>query len=152
VVQFSSPTVQDGVYLVASQASAPGKTDLADFDQPTMAVAVYAGTPQEALARKLLPRARVIASADDPLQMLLDGKAQAALAPALSPQSLVQAAPGKLYLPRSTPLASTPAAMAVRKGDPDFLQFVNTWLSLQRDSGWLDERLLFWSDSAQWPK
>lgn len=152
VVNFTAPTVHDGVYLVASQARAPGKTSLADFDQPGMTVAVYAGTQQEALARKLLPKARLMATADDPLQLVLQGQAQAALAPTLSPQSLLQAAPGQLYLPRTAPLASTPAAMAVRKGDPDFLHLLNTWLTLQRDSGWLDERVLFWSNSAQWPK
>jgi len=151
-VNFSSPTVHDGVYLVASQQAAPGKTAVADFDQPGTTVAVYAGTPQEALARKLLPKARVMATTDDPLQLVIDGKAQAALAPALVPQALLQAAPGKLYLPRSTPLSSTAAAMAVRKGDPDFLRLLDTWLGLQRDSGWLDERLLFWSNSANWPK
>jgi len=151
-VNFTSPTAQDGVYLVASQQAAPGKTALSDFDQPGMAVAVYAGTPQEALARRLLPRARLVAGTDDPLQQVLDGKAQAALAPALVPQALLQAAPGKLYLPRSTALASTSAAMAVRKGDPDFLRLLDTWLGLQRDSGWLDERLAFWSNSANWPK
>ena len=152
VVNFTAPTVHDGVYLVASQAKAPGKTSLADFDQPGMTVAVYAGTQQEALARKLLPKARLLATADDPLQLVLQGQAQAALAPTLSPQTLLQAAPGQLYLPRTAPLASTPAALAVRKGDPDFLHLLNTWLTLQRDSGWLDERVLFWSNSAQWPK
>ena len=70
----------------------------------------------------------------------------------MSPQTLLQAAPGQLYLPCTAPLASTPAAMAVRKGDPDFLHLLNTWLTLQRDSGWLDERVLFWSNRAQWPK
>jgi polar amino acid transport system substrate-binding protein len=152
VVNFTAPTVHDGVYLVASQAMAPGKTSLADFDQPGMTVAVYAGTQQEALARRLLPKARLMATADDPLQLVLQGQAQAALAPTLSPQTLLQVAPGQLYLPRTAPLASTPAAMAVRKGDPDFLHLLNTWLTLQRDSGWLDERVLFWSNSAQWPK
>mgnify|MGYP001179147896 CR=1 FL=1 len=151
-VNFTAPTVHDGVYLVASQAKAPGKTALADFDQPGMAVAVYAGTPQEALARRLLPKAKLIATNDDPLHLVLQGQAQAALAPTLSPQTLPQAAPGQLYLPRNTPLASTAAAMAVRKGDPDFLSFLNTWLALQRDSGWLEERVLFWSDSNRWPK
>lgn len=152
VVNFTTPTVHDGVYLVASQVQAPGKTALADFDQPGMVVAVYAGTQQEALARRLLPKARLIATTDDPLQLVLQGQAQAALAPTLSPQTLLQAAPGQLYLPRATPLASTPVAMAVRKGDPDFLHLLDTWLTLQRDSGWLDERVLFWSNSASWPK
>lgn len=153
VVNFSTPTAHDGVYLVASQAAAPGRSAPADFDRAGTTVAVYAGTPQEALARRLFPKASILASADaDPLQQVIDGKAQAALVPALVPQALLQAAPGKLYLPRATPLASTAAALAVRKGDPDFLRFIDTWLGLQRDSGWLEQRLLFWSDSANWPK
>lgn len=151
-VNFSSPTAHDGIYLVANQATAPGKTAVSDFDRSGTTVAVYAGTPQEALARRLLTRATIVASADDPVQAVIDGKAQAALAPSLVPQALLQTAPGRLYLPRPTPLASTPSAMAVRKGDPDFLHFLDTWLGLQRDSGWLEERLLFWSNSANWPK
>jgi len=52
---------------------------------------------------------------------------------------------GQLRLPLGQPLASTPAALAIRKGDADFLNLLNTWLALQRDDGWLDERAAFWS-------
>jgi polar amino acid transport system substrate-binding protein len=38
--------------------------------------------------------------------------------------------------------------MAVRKGDPDWLSFLNTWLDLQREQGWLDERARHWASPA----
>jgi len=44
------------------------------------------------------------------------------------------------------------AALGVRKGDPDFVIFLNTWLSLQRDEGWLSERASHWSTSTEWLK
>ena len=42
--------------------------------------------------------------------------------------------------------------IGVRKGDPDFLNFLDSWLAVQRDEGWLDERMSFWSDPANWLK
>ena len=61
---------------------------------------------QDANALAATVRTRAEAVHVDALQT--QGQAQAALAPTLSPQTLLQAAPGQLYLPRSTPLASTP--------------------------------------------
>ena len=29
---------------------------------------------------------------------------------------------------------------------------VDSWLAVQRDEGWLDERMSFWSDPANWLK
>ena len=89
---------------------------------------------------------------DDPLPLLMQGKAQAMVVSSLAPQGVLRAAPDQLYLPLDQPLATTPAAMAVRKGDPDFLTFLNTWLQLQRDDGVLAERAAYWSTSTDWLK
>jgi hypothetical protein len=42
----------------------------------------------------------------------------------------------------SKPLSSTLAAIGVRKGDADFLNYLNTSLAFQRDDGWLDDRAI----------
>ena len=44
--------------------------------------------------------------------------------------------------------ARASVAMAVRKGDHDFLTFLNTWLTVHRAEGWLDERALHWSSAS----
>ncbi len=42
--------------------------------------------------------------------------------------------------------------MAMRKGDFDFLNFVNSWLAYHRGSGWVVERYDYWFRSTNWLK
>jgi len=83
---------------------------------------------------------------------VLAGEADAALVPTFAPQVIVRAAPDRLAAPFAQPLSSASAAIDVRKGDPDFLNFLDSWLAVQRDEGWLDERTSFWADPTNWLK
>ena len=150
VVNFTEPTATEGIYLVtAAQAAARRKT-LADYNKPGVTIAVFAGTSQEALAARLFPQATLLKVNDDHLAAVLQGRAQAALVPSLSAESIRRAAPDRLVLALEEPVASTRAAIAVRKGDADFLSFLNSWLTLQRDAGWLEERARHWSTTTEW--
>ena len=146
VVNFTDPTASEGIHLVASKARAGGRTLLADFDRPEITLAVLRGTPQEELARELFRKARIQAVGADALQPVLRGTAHAALVPTLSPQLAMRRAPDALYLPRPNALTGASSAMAIRKGDPDFLNFLNSWLRIRRDLGWLEQRATFWGD------
>ena len=145
VVNFTEPTATEGIHLVANRAKAGAMKSRADFDQPGVTLSVFGGTAQEQLARRLFPRATLLRVNDDEVAPVALGVAHAALVPTLAPQSLLRGMPERLFLPLEQPLASTPAALAVRKGDPDFLSFLNTWLVLQREEGWLAERALHWA-------
>jgi polar amino acid transport system substrate-binding protein len=146
VVNFTQPTAVEGVYLVASSSRAARRLRRADYDQIDTTLAVGTATPQEQVARQLFPRARLL-PLDDGSELLAvrDGRATAALVPTLSAEALIGAAGDGLFLPLAEPLARTSAAMAVRKGDPDWLAFLNTWLELQREQGWLEERARHWA-------
>lgn len=145
VLNFTAPTAVEDVLLVASRRGAPGLKSVADANQTGLTVAVGAGTAEVALAARLLPRATLLPLDSDPIAAVAEGKAQLALLPTLSARALAQVAGESVYLPLPQPLASAQAAMGIRKGDPDFLNFLNTWLSLQRQQGWLEERLVHWS-------
>jgi polar amino acid transport system substrate-binding protein len=75
---------------------------------------------------------------------VLEGNAHGLLVTSPAPQLVVRQAPGKLFLPLEQPLQVTRAAMAVRRGDADFLNFLNSWLTFHREGGWLDERERHW--------
>lgn len=153
VVNFTAPTATEGIHLVASRAKAGKLQSLDDFNQPGVTIAVYADTAQERVAVRLLPRAQLLrVSSGTDVAAVLEGKAHALLVPTLAPQAIAAASDGKLFLPLAQPLSRTSAAMAVRKGDPDFLSFLNTWLELQREQGWLDERALHWASPAAWSR
>jgi polar amino acid transport system substrate-binding protein len=145
IINFTDPTVNEGVFLVANKALAGGKRQLADYDQPGVKIAVFSNTAQEKLARRVFPRAKIVRVDGNEVAVVANGDATAALVPTLAPETLLQKAPTKLFLPRELPVSYTPAAFGVRKGDADFLNFLNTWLTLRRGEGWLEERARFWA-------
>jgi polar amino acid transport system substrate-binding protein len=148
VINFSNATASEGVYIVASKARAGRRLQVADYDQPGVKIAVFSNTAQEKLAARLFPKAQVVRVDGNEVLAVTQGLADAALVPTLAPRALLQRAPDKLFLPSEQAISHTPAAFGVRKGDPDFLNFLNTWLSLRRGEGWLDERAAFWASSA----
>ncbi len=152
VVNFTSPTAVEGVYLIAGKKKAARLNTQADFNRPGVTIAIYAGAAQEALAQRAFPKATLIQVQDDPLNQVLGGFSHAALVPSLTPQVVVNAAPDKLKLALASPVGTTSAAIAVRKGDPDFLSFLNTWLALQAEQGWLQERKDHWFAMSNWIK
>lgn len=145
VVNFTQPTVSEGIHLVASQKLVPAWNRSGDFNKPEVRIAVDAGTVQAQVAKRVFPKATLVTDLADPLEAVRTGKAHATLVPTIAPALVADQGAGQLRLPLGEPLAATSAAMAIRKGDADFLNLLNTWLSLQRDEGWLDERAAHWS-------
>jgi polar amino acid transport system substrate-binding protein len=154
VINFTTPTAAEGIHVIASRAAAARLKSPADLDRPGTRIAVYVGTLQERLAARRFPKATLVrVSGDaDHLSPVLAGDADAALVPTFAPQVIVRAAPDRLAVPFAQPLSSAAAAIGVRKGDPDFLNFLDSWLAVQRHEGWLDERTTFWSDPTNWLK
>lgn len=149
VVNFTDVAASQGIHLVAGKGAA-GRHHAADFNRAGTRIVVYGGTVQEELATRLFPQATLlkVAGDGDHLAPVLAGKADAALVPTFAPQVLARSAPGRLFLPLDRPLASSVTAMAIRKGDADFLAYLNTWLAVHRADGWLDERAMHWTTAT----
>lgn len=153
VINFSAPTSRVGVHLVVNRALAAGRNSIGDYNRPDVTIVTYGGTVQEGLAKRLFPQARLLRVEGDAdyLDPVVDGRAHAALVPSFAPEAMLGTAGDRLVLPLAEPVASTVTAFGVRKGDPDFLNFLDNWLRFQRDSGWLGERARYWSDPANVP-
>jgi polar amino acid transport system substrate-binding protein len=149
VANFTQPTASEGMYLIASRQLAAQRRSLDAFNQPGVQIAVSTDPAQLAVAKARFPRANVTAVDEDPLVVVSEGRAQAAMVATLAADAVVASAPQRWFLPSPEPLARTSAGMAVRKGDPDFLAFLNTWLDMQRESGWLAERTRYWATSTE---
>ena len=154
VINFTTPTAVEGIHVIAGREAAARLKTPADLDRAGTKIVVYAGTLQERLAARRFPKATLVkVSGDaDHLAPVLAGEADAALVPTFAPEVIVRAAPDRLALPFAKPLSSASAAIGVRKGDFDFVNFLESWLAVQRDEGWLDERTAYWADSKNWLK
>ena len=154
VVNFTEATALPSVHLVAGKPLAASMKSREDFNRPDVRIVVYAGTIQEGIARSLFPRAQVIKVEGDADQLgpVLEGKAHATLLTTPTPDIVVQSAPDRLFLPAEAQLQTTTTAAAVRKGDPDFLNYLNSWLAFQRQSGFIGARTEYWFKSKEWLK
>lgn len=150
VVNFTSATATEGVHLFASRSRAGNWRTLADYNQPGVTLAVNAGSEQEKTAQRLFPAAQLLRVDADAVTPVLEGKAHAALVSTIAPEALLQRTGDRLFAPLTEPLGRVSTAMAIRKGDADFLSFLNTWIELQREQGWLAERAAHWAHNVDW--
>ena len=154
VVNFTEPTSIGAMHLVANRSMTSAMKSRQDFDRPDVRLVVFAGTSQEAVAARLFPRATLVKVEGDadPLAPVLEGKAHAAVVTTPTPQLLASQAPDRLAVPFEEPLQRTSTAAAIRKGDPDFLNFIDSWLAFQREDGWLAARQHYWFRTTEWMK
>jgi polar amino acid transport system substrate-binding protein len=152
VANFSIPVAESYVRLVASREKAPGIRTAAGFDRPEVTIGVRAGAIGEQVAKSSFPKAKIQPFEDEDvaLDALLTGKVAAFVAKSPAPEFLLAKAGSKLYLPLADPLAKSREAFVVRKGDPDFLAFLDTWIRYQQDTGWLAEKRKYWFEGFAW--
>ena len=58
--------------------------------------------------------------------------------------------PGVIDVPTARPLLASRAGFAVNKGDPDFLAFLNAWITAREADTWLPTTASYWFKSLRW--
>ncbi|MDS4020577.1 MAG: transporter substrate-binding domain-containing protein [Candidatus Competibacter sp.] len=151
-VNFTLPYANSGIHLVANKELAAGFKSLADFDKPEVVLAVRRGATPATAARRLMPKATLRQFDEDALalQEVLNGKAHAFVSSTPTPAFEALKHPDKLYLPIPEPFVQGAEGFALRKGDPDALNFFNNWILLRQQDGWLKERHDYWFKTRDW--
>ena len=151
-VNFSDPYDYSGMSLVAHKQLAAGWASLADFNKPEVQIAIKLGTTAAAAAKKYVPKAtlRMFDNETQIYQELRNGKVHAVIANAPRPAYEAVDYKDTLFMPFTDTFAKEPIAFALRKGDPDTLAYVNSWISLVQLEGWLQERHDFWFGTKDW--
>lgn len=151
-VNFTIPYEYSGMSLVADRAKAAGFKTLADFDRSDVVLAIRQGTTAVEAAKKHMPKAqvRLFEQEAQTIQEVLSGRAHAVVASDPFPAFQALKHPDKLVLPLAEPFTKEPIAFAVRKGDADFVNFLDGWIRMVNDEGWLAERHHYWFRTDQW--
>src|SRR6056297_133528 len=152
-VNFSDPYEFSGMSLVANQKLAAGRSGLGAFNDPELTVVARIGTTAAAAAKKHLPDAQLRLFDDEgqALQEVLNNRAAAMVSSQPFPEFQTIKYPGKLFLPLAgQTFTKEPIGFAVRKGDPDFLNYLNNWIRVRNADGWLQERHSYWFTTQDW--
>jgi len=151
-VNFSVPYEFSGLSIVANQELAGGRTMLADFNNPETSIAVRLGTTAAEAAKNFLPNAKTLFFDEESqtIQELLNGRVHAVVASNPLPFTLAKEYQEKLYLPLQEDFTKEPISFAVRKGDPDYMNWLNNWVLVNMSKGWLQNRYEYWFFTNEW--
>ncbi|MFT5112863.1 MAG: polar amino acid transport system substrate-binding protein [Parasphingorhabdus sp.] len=152
-VNFSVPYAFSTISLSANKKLADGFTSFDDFNKPNVTLAVRRGSSNVEWMKKHFPNAEYTYFDSDPLafQEVLNGNAHGVVSAEPKPSLYTLANSDTLFKPFGDEKFNFyPGGFAVRKGDPDFLTFLNTWIQLHTSNGWLKERNAYWFETDGW--
>ena len=151
-VNFSNPYAESGIGLATHVERTTSVTDIQALDIDTITIAAVEGSVGVQLARRLWPRARVqtFQSVEAASRALVAGDVHGYVEDEPVPTFLALEHPGVVDVPTGRPLLVSPAGFAVNKGDPDFLAFLNAWITARNADTWLPTTASYWFESLRW--
>ena len=150
-VNFTAPYAHSGQQMVANKALADGFA-VEDFNASDVTIACPRGATPCNVAQSQFPKADVARFDDDAqaFQEVVNGNAHAMISSAPKPRFWMSRYPEKLFMPTDDNLTTGDEAFALRKGDPDALNFFSNWILVNTSNGWLKERHDFWFKTQTW--
>jgi polar amino acid transport system substrate-binding protein len=153
-VDFSAPYNTTDVTLAVNIKAAGSSPTLQSFNKDSVTIGVLEGTTAEDMAAVALPNAKIRTYTDDSrlFDDLIQGKLEAAVADSPRPEIVAKLYPTNVTCLCDTPLAAYPAAFAVRRGNLEFVNFLNSWIEAHTVDKWLEERRGYWFKTTDWAK
>ena len=151
-VNFSQPYAESGISIAAQSRSTASVARLEDLDKDSFTVAAVADSVAVELAKRVLPHAklRVFENVDAASAALVRGEVDAYLEDEPVPTFLALEHSATIDVPIDRPLLASRAGFAVNKGDPDFLAFLNAWITAREADTWLPTTTSYWFKSLRW--
>ena len=150
-INFTNPYAFSGLAILANKEMTEGM-EMADFNSPDVTFATRRGATPAVVIAERFPLANLLLFDEDgaSAQEVLNGNAHATMASQPTPNreagrnpETLRVVEGELFDPRGE-------GFALRKGDPDAINFFNNWIAQQWRSGWLEERHNYWFATEEW--
>jgi polar amino acid transport system substrate-binding protein len=151
-VNFSQPYNVTDVTIAASKKLGGDLKTIGDFNKKGVTIGVIEGTTAEDLAALAFPNAFLHTYTEDSKLFtdLVAGKLTAAVADSPRLDIIAKLYPDAVSVPSIAPLGTFPAGFAVRRGDMDFINYLNSWIAARSADKWFDSRRIYWFKSTDW--
>ncbi len=151
-VNFTIPYAHSGQQMTANKKLAGGFKSLDQFNDPNVTITCRRGTSTCVAAQKVFPKVTLRQFDDDAqsLQEVLNGNAYAVITSAPKPRLWTLDHADTLFMPTEDNLTKSDEAFAVRKGDPDAINFFDNWILFNTSNGWLNDRHDYWFKGNAW--
>jgi len=148
-INFSLPYADSGIALATNFEKTKDIKNLDELNRQDIIIAVMAETVSFKLANQLFDKAKVKAckTSDEAEEAVVEGTAHAYLAGMPQPRFLALRHPDKVDFPLERPLLTFKAGMAVQKGEQEWLNFLNSWVTARQADKWLLATHKYWFSS-----
>ena len=153
-VNFADPYIIVGQTILLNKKHAGKVKSYKDLNNPKYTVTSKLGTTGEQAIKRLIPRAKYksFEVESEAALEVLTGKADATVYDLpFCATFMAQQGEGKLIF-LDEPFTFEPLAWAVRKGDPDFMNWLNNFLRQLKNDGRYDRIYNKWIKSTDWIK
>jgi polar amino acid transport system substrate-binding protein len=149
---FTIPYAHSGQQMAANKKLAGGFKSLDAFNDPSVTITCRRGTSTCVAAQKVFPKATLRQFDDEAqtLQEVLNGNAHAVVTSAPKPKLWTLDHADTLFMPSEENLTKSDEAFALRKGDPDAINFFDNWILFNTSNGWIEERHDYWFKGNAW--
>jgi len=153
-INFSQPYHSSGYSLVSNLELTRDFTSIKDLNDEKVYIAAMEGTVSAELVRKIFPRAKIDLRKDekDIASAVINGSVHALVASSPIPEFISLRHPSKVDLPLKKPLLVTHEAFAVRKGNQEMLNYLNSWITAHKADDWIKSSHKYWFKSLKWQR
>lgn len=151
-VYFSNPYSSSGISIATNIKLTADFGSIDNLNSPVIAIGAIAGTVSEDAARQIFPKARIktFTAESQAEDALVKGLLHAFVRAEPIPRFIALRHPKEVDVPITKPLIATRDAFAVRKGDNDFVNFLNAWIVAREADAWLTSTRKYWFESLSW--
>ena len=151
-INFSRPYADSGISLVTHTEKTRHIQRFEELNQKSITVAVVSKTAAYELAPRLFDKGtvKVFDTANQAEQAVLNGEVHVWLASMPQPEFLAQRHPQKVDLPLSKPVLPYKAGFGIKKGEQEWLNFLNAWVTARQADKWLSATHKYWFGSLKW--
>ena len=150
-VNFTVPYAYSGLAILANKEMTEGFT-LEDFNSPDVTFSARRGATPAIMIAKHFPEAELLQFDEDGAssQEVINGNAHATMAAQPTPNRYARDYSDILYVPFDQLFDPRGEGFAIRKGDPDAINYFNNWIEHHWRTGWLQERHDYWFATEEW--
>ena len=151
-VNFSAPYAHSSLGAMAHLGTSKDIAWPDGYNSPKVTFSCRRGASPCDYVKKRFPKAtlRLFDDQNQMVQEVLNGNANILLSSQPLPAFTIYDNPEVVFAPTKELMDASSEAFALRKGDPDALNFFNNWIMLRTNDGWLEERHEFWFGGRPW--
>lgn len=151
-VNFTAPYAHSSLGVMANKELAEGLSWPDDYNSSDVTFVCRRGATPCTYIAETFPKA-TLRQFDDQAQTtqeVMNGNAHVLMGSQPLPAFMIYDNPDVLISPTDERIDPGNEAFAVRKGDPDALNYFSNWILLKKSSGWLEERHSYWFGGRPW--